>query len=171
MGVSVDGIVPFEMARTDVNSCLVDFDDDGICDDDDNCPAKPNGLLLGICLNGTSGGTCRNDDDCITGGYCSMNQEDTYPPGGNGWGDACECEGNFDDDQDQDGSDAATFKADFGRSPFSRPCANGDPCNGDFDCDVDVDGTDAALFKSDFGRSTFFNPCPICPTDPWCTYP
>jgi len=32
------------------------------------------------------------------------------------------CEGNFDFDQDQDGSDAFTFKTDFGRSIFSNPC-------------------------------------------------
>ena len=32
------------------------------------------------------------------------------------------CEGNFDCDQDVDGTDAAVFKQDFGRSPFSNPC-------------------------------------------------
>jgi hypothetical protein len=32
------------------------------------------------------------------------------------------CEGDFDGDQDQDGTDAAKFKLDFGRSPFSNPC-------------------------------------------------
>lgn len=83
----------------------------------------------------------------------------------------CACEGNFDNDQDQDGSDAATFKLHFGRSSFSNPCTDGEPCNGDFDCDVDVDGTDAARFKEDFGRSPFSNPCSSCPKDPWCTYP
>ena len=60
-------------------------------------------------------------------------QEDTFPPEGNGCGDVCECEGNFDDDEDQDGSDAATFKIDFGRSTFSNPCEAGNTCNGDFD--------------------------------------
>jgi len=83
----------------------------------------------------------------------------------------CECEGNFDGDQDVDGSDAATFKADFGRSSFFNPCTNGAPCNGDFDCDGDVDGTDASVFKSDFGRSGFNNPCPVCTRNPWCVYP
>jgi hypothetical protein len=102
-----------------------------------------------------------------------MNQEDTYPPGGNGIGDACECEGNFDCsvDQDVDGSDAAIFKADFGRSTFQRPCIPGDTCNGDFNCDGDVDGTDASLFKSDFGRSSMQNPCPPCEAGgEWCEY-
>jgi len=32
------------------------------------------------------------------------------------------CEGNFDYDQDQDGSDAFQFKTDFGRSVFTNPC-------------------------------------------------
>ena len=34
------------------------------------------------------------------------------------------CEGNFDHDQDVDGTDAAIFKSHFGRSPFHRPCAS-----------------------------------------------
>ena len=32
------------------------------------------------------------------------------------------CNGNFDCDEDVDGTDAAVFKADFGRSPFKNPC-------------------------------------------------
>ena len=118
-----------------------DYDNDTVCGDVDNCSFAAN-----------------------------PEQEDLYPPGGNGCGDACECEGNFDNDEDQDGSDAANFKTDFGRSTFLTPCTNSAPCNGDLDCDVDVDGTDAAKFKEDFGRSPCFNPCPSCPTDPWCGY-
>jgi len=36
------------------------------------------------------------------------------------------CKGDFncDVDVDVDGSDAAIFKADFGRSPFFNPCPN-----------------------------------------------
>jgi hypothetical protein len=37
------------------------------------------------------------------------------------------CEGDFDCDCDQDGTDAAIFKSDFGRSPFFFPCP---PCQG-----------------------------------------
>ena len=37
------------------------------------------------------------------------------------------CEGNFDFDEDVDGTDAAIFKQDFGRSPFSNPCPTS-PC-------------------------------------------
>ena len=121
-----------------------------------------------------------NDNDCVPleedncPDHYNPLQDDTYPPGGNGLGDACECEGNFNCsvDDDCDGSDAATFKIDFGRSIFQDPCTNELICNGDFDCDEDVDGTDAALFKQDFGRSSFSNPCPMTETVvEWCNYP
>ena len=85
----------------------------------------------------------------------------------------CGCEGNFnaDEDDDVDGSDAAIFKADFGRGGYNSPCLDVDPCNGDFDCDTDVDGSDAAIFKADFGRGGYNNPCPAtCTKDPWCSY-
>jgi len=119
----------------------IDSDEDGIPDQLDNCP-----------------------------GTANPGQEDSFPPGGNDCGDACECEGNSDGDEDVDGTDATEFKSDFGRNPFSNECEAIDPCSGDFDCDGDVDGTDASLFKSDFGRSQFSNPCPACETVPWCTY-
>jgi hypothetical protein len=121
------------------NVCDPDDDNDGTEDTADNCPINVNPL-----------------------------QEDTYPPGGNGIGDACDCEGNFDCDEDCDGTDAAKFKVDFGRSSFENPCEAGNPCNGNFDCDGDCDGTDAALFKSDFGRSSFQHPCPTCEVGEWC---
>ena len=59
------------------------------------------------------------------------------------------CEGDFDADSDVDGSDLATFAADFGRTD----CDTGDPCEGDFDGDNDVDGSDLAVFAADFGRT------------------
>lgn len=37
------------------------------------------------------------------------------------------CEGNFDYDQDVDGTDAAVFKEDFGRSTFDEPCPPPNP--------------------------------------------
>ena len=83
---------------------------------------------------------------------------------------ACDCEGNFDMDSDIDGSDAAQFKIDFGRSSLNNPCTNTASCNGDFDCDEDVDGTDAALIKEDFGRNPFHNPCSSCIVGEWCNY-
>jgi hypothetical protein len=119
----------------------MDADCDGILDDVDNCPNHYNPL-----------------------------QEDTCPPLGNDRGDACDCEGDFDCDGDCDGTDAATFKVDFGRSNFVDPCTNENQCNGDFDCDVDCDGTDAAGFKLDFGRNQFNDPCPACVVGEWCNY-
>jgi hypothetical protein len=120
-----------------------DADSDGVGDSCDNCPSAPD-----------------------------ANQEDTYPPQGNSIGDACDCEGNFNcvADVDVDGTDASTFKADFGRSSIEHPCITSDSCNGDFSCDGDVDGTDASLFKSDFGRSSLQNPCPACKVGVWCGY-
>lgn len=118
---------------------LLDYDSDGIPDSHDNCRAAYN-----------------------------PGQEDIYPPDGNTCGDACECEGNFDGDEDQDGLDAFTFKVDFGRSTFLNPCTPDNPCNGNFDCDEDVDGANAFTFKEDFGRSRLGNPCPNCVTVPWC---
>jgi hypothetical protein len=108
------------------------------------------------------------NDNCIN--TPNLGQEDTFPPGGNGCGNACECEGDFNSDGKVDGTDAANFKKDFGRGGLNRPCSNGDPCKGDFTCDQNVSGTDAALFKSDFGRNALNMPCPSCVTVPWCTY-
>jgi hypothetical protein len=155
-----DGVLSIKDGR-------VDSDSDGIKDVLDNCPyiTNPN--------------QADADGDCI-GDVCDPEPEvydssvpDSYPPQGNGIGDACDCEGNFNcsQDQDVDGSDASTFKVDFGRSTFNRPCTNADLCNGDFSCNGNVDGSDAAKFKSDFGRSSFQNPCPICVNSgPWCSY-
>jgi hypothetical protein len=170
-----------------------DDDCDGIADGDDNCSSKANGPVVGTCTAGKIGEPCMSNEWCGTAGVCSMleqdtdsdgpgdacdncpsvansAQEDTMPPGGNGCGNACECEGNFDGDVDCDGTDAAVFKTDFGRNAVTSPCTAVDPCNGDFSCNGNVDGTDAARFKSDFGRSGFTNPCPSCVNDPWCGY-
>ena len=59
------------------------------------------------------------------------------------------CEGDFNNDGDVDGSDLATFAADFGRTN----CDNEPPCEGNFDNDNDVDGSDLATFAADFGRT------------------
>jgi hypothetical protein len=120
---------------------VAETDGDGVVDCFDNCPTTPN-----------------------------PGQADTYPPQGNGIGDACDCEGNFTCDADVDGADASTFKADFGRSGLFNPCNALDPCNGNFNCDADVDGADASLFKADFGRSGLLRPCPGCTPGEWCVY-
>jgi hypothetical protein len=139
----------------------LDSDRDGIVDDGDR-----SGIIGDNPC--TAGQTADCDDNCPY--IANSNQEDTLPPQGNGIGDACECEGDFACDGDVDGSDASTFKTNFGRSTVLDPCVNESPCNGDFSCDGDVDGTDASLFKSDFGRSTIQNPCPACEQGEWCGY-
>ena len=96
-------------------------------------------------------------------------QEDTYPPGGNGIGNNCDCEGDFGCDGDVDGFDAIIFKADYGRSNYRHPCTDFNPCNGDFDCDGDVDARDASIFKADFGRNAYNTFCPDCMPGDWCT--
>jgi hypothetical protein len=145
----------------------IDSDEDGTLDGMDNCPNDYN-------PNQEDGDTDERGDICDNCPYAeNYDQADTYPPQSNGIGDACDCEGNFncEEDQNVDGSDAAIFKNDFGRSAVSHPCITGDTCNGDFNCDSDVDGTDASLFKSDFGRSSIQNPCPVCAAGvDWCSY-
>jgi hypothetical protein len=118
-----------------------DSDSDEVGDVCDNCPALAN-----------------------------TSQEDTSPPQGNGIGDACDCEGDFNCDGNVDATDVTSFLNDFGRSTFFNPCTNVDPCNGDFDCNVNVDADDVTKFLEDFGRSQFFNPCPACTEGKWCSY-
>jgi hypothetical protein len=122
----------------------IDLDGDDWEDSYDNCPNTP-----------------------------SSSQEDSFPPQGNDIGDVCECEGDFDCDGDQDGTDATIFKLYFGRNPLYYPCTEIDPCRGDFDCDQNIDGTDASKFKEDFGRNVFNNICPECvvvEVGDWCSY-
>ena len=65
----------------------LDTDDDGILNDEDNCPKTPNGPEGGTCSEGGKRNPCMSDDDCGKDGFCSMNQEDTD---GDGIGDVCE---------------------------------------------------------------------------------
>ena len=69
-----------------------------------------------------------------------------------------ECQSDFDCDADVDGSDAITFKDNFGRSSLTNPCSDADPCDGDFDMDRDVDGNDAFIFKGEFGTKLYWFP-------------
>ena len=72
-----------------------DTDNDGIIDQADNCPIKPNGPVLGTCMPGSdkAGAACHSDADCVIGcstnGVCSMNQEDTD---NDGLGDVCDAQ-------------------------------------------------------------------------------
>jgi hypothetical protein len=97
-------------------------------------------------------------------------QEDIYPPGGNGIGDACDCEGDFNCDTDVDAEDIDLFLLDFGRSVYFDPCSTADPCHGDFNCDGNVAADDVPELLEDFGRSLYQNPCPACDGSAWCSY-
>jgi len=169
------------------NSGQDNSDGDGLGDGCDNCPDLPNagqedadadaiGDACDSCPHDhdndiDSDTICGNVDNCPTAP--NEGQLDSYPPQGNGIGDTCDCEGNFNCsiDQDVDGSDAAIFKADFGRNVLMNTCTAISPCDGNFSCDSDVDGSDASLFKQDFGRSQIKNQCPACKVGPWCVYP
>jgi hypothetical protein len=130
-----------------------DSDSDGILDDGDSsgivgdnpCP---------------SGVTENCDDNCLT--TPNTSQEDTFPPGGNGVGDACECEGDLNCDGNVAADDVDTFLAHFGRNQFNEPCTYDNPCYGDFDEDGAVAANDVTKFLEDFGRNSFNNPCPDC---------
>jgi len=112
--------------------------------------------------------TCADDNCPYT---LNPNQQDTYPPQGNGIGDACDCESDFSCDGDVDANDVSTFLQHFGRSEYNRPCTNEDQCKGDFGCDGGVDAGDVTKFLEDFGRSKYNNPCPVCQVGNWCVYP
>ena len=119
-----------------------DADSDGIKDAIDNCPTTPN-----------------------------PDQEDTYPPQGNGIGDACDCEGDFNSDGSVDALDLGLFSQELGKRTLpTNPCTNENPCNGDFDCNGAVDEADKALFSADFGRAKNRNPCPPREEEVWCSY-
>jgi hypothetical protein len=72
---------------------VIDSDNDGVPDTEDNCPSKPNGPILGTCTpsSDSPGITCTSDADCVIGcstnGKCSLNQEDTDS---DGKGDVCD---------------------------------------------------------------------------------
>jgi hypothetical protein len=134
-----------------------DIDSDGVLDDGDS-----SGIVGdNPCPNGV---TENCDDNCLN--TPNSNQDDTFPPGGNGVGDACECEADFNCDSNVDAKDVPIFLAHFGRSQYSEPCTYDNPCYGDFDEDGAVAANDVTKFLEDFGRSQYNNPCPACPPRP-----
>jgi FkbM family methyltransferase len=133
------------------NACDPDDDNDGICDPGESDPA------------------CTGSDNCQF--VYNPNQEDTYPPQGNGIGDACDCEGDFNCDGNVNVLDAAFISGGFKkRTKSSNPCTDENLCHGDFDCDGDVDKDDKAIFYADFGRGKNNNLCPPCEGGNWCSY-
>jgi hypothetical protein len=163
-------------------------DDDGVIYPEDNCPYDANpgqedsgdGDGVGDVCDNCPGDSNPNQTDTDTDGWGNLcdncpsvsnpNQEDTLPPLGNGIGDACDCECDFDCSGGVDALDVTAFLGDFGRSTFNNPCTNSSPCNGDVDCNVNVDAIDVNKFLEDFGRSQFNNPCPACVAEDWCAY-
>jgi hypothetical protein len=162
-----------------------DIDDDGVLNENDNCPEVANGSAMGTCSRGDKAGDpCftagENVSECGDEGFCSMNQEDSdndwygdvcdncpttpnpgqedsFPPQKNDCGDACECEGDV-HPEGGDG-DVDGYDAFVFKQDFGRSdCATNPPCLRDFECDGDIDGSDAHQFKLDFGRSD----CPSC---------
>ena len=114
-------------------------------------------------------GTPYYDDNCPNN--YNPNQKDSYPPSGNGIGDACDCEGDFNCDGIVNAVDAGFITGGFKqRTKLSNPCTNENPCNGDFDCDGDVDNDDKAIFYADSRRGKNKNPCPACEVGDWCEY-
>ena len=164
-----------------------DTDSDGIHDNEDNCPSdyNPNqedgdcdgiGDVCDVLTDCIAGVDC--DDDCD--GFYNQNdncpitpnplQLDTFPPQGNGIGDACDCESDFDCSGGVDATDVGAFLVDFGRNQFNNPCTNERPCNGDVDCSGGSDSFDVTMFLEDFGRNQFNNLCPTCVAGDWCVY-
>ncbi|MBW1853999.1 MAG: hypothetical protein JRJ00_04855 [Deltaproteobacteria bacterium] len=126
-----------------------------------DCPAFP-------AFDDDGDGVTVCNDNCPD--HSNAGQEDSYPPGGNGIGDACECEADFDCDFDVDAEDVTAFLKDFGRGQYNNPCSSGNRCNGDFLCDGDVDATDVTKFLEDFGRNMYNNACPACVEGDYCVY-
>lgn len=109
-----------------------DADNDGISDDEDNCPNQPNGPDLGTCIYGSDlWQTCTSSEQCGANGFCTMHQEDNFPPGGNGIGEACESGVDVnpggDSDGTMDGFEAATTIPEE-CSPDCTDCGNGHCC-------------------------------------------
>jgi hypothetical protein len=102
ISVSAPNINEVDSAGLPGQVCFTDFDSDGILNDEDNCPAMPNGPDLGTCVIGDIGQSCINDNDCGgVPGSCSVNQGDSD---GDEIGDTCDnCPYDADNDIDNDG--------------------------------------------------------------------
>jgi hypothetical protein len=140
--------------------CDEDDDNDGCGDDIDSFPRIPS-------LDRDGDGLGADCDNCPD--VSNPDQKDNYPPQGNGIGDACDCEGDFNGDGSINALDFNIFSKNFEqKTTLNNPCTNENPCNGDFDCDGDVDEADRTLFQADFGRGQYNNPCPDRTVGDWC---
>jgi hypothetical protein len=80
-------------STTTTTAAPTDSDNDGIPDNEDNCPYRPNGLNLGTCSSTADnpGINCSSDADCVIGcssnGLCIKDQRDSDNDGA---GDVCD---------------------------------------------------------------------------------
>ncbi len=126
----------------------VDGDGDGRGETCDNCPDLPNAVQEDADADRV-GDACDNCPDTP-----NQNQLDTYPPGGNNCGDACECHADCNGDKMVDLADLVILKTEF----LSTDCAV-NPCDADCNYDNKVDLSDLVLTKQEFLRTD----CPACP--------
>ncbi len=175
------------------DACEPDTDNDGINDDEDNCPEIPNAPALGSCF-GLNNDNCPSiGSECVIcpgaseecpGGYCG-NQEDWDSDGvgnpcdncymeanpgqqdgdGDGIGDACDT-GDLDEDGIDEDGDRNGVVGD-------HPCNTGQSVNCDDNCarvynpyqsDCDDNGVgDACQQGLDFDGDLVDEPCDNCP--------
>jgi len=118
----------------ETNPCSKDTDNDGMPDGWE----KDNGLnpTVNDALLDGDGDGYSNLREFLAGS--DPNQEDQTLP----------TVGNFDTDEDSDGTDLQVVASEFNR----KNCSESEPCECDLDGDGDVDNIDLALFAEDFGR-------------------
>ena len=136
-----------------------DIDNDGLLNEEDNCPTTPNSLLLGTCVKLVNdvvvgmGTTCNSDGDCVTaqGETCDKLQGDINS---NGCGDACECYADISSldqgvpDGNVDIQDLILMKQEYGRNDCDT-----NPCLTDLNEDNTVNIFDLVIIKIQYLRT------------------
>jgi len=125
--------------------------------DEDNCPNHPNGPVLGTCVREigeiivSTGVTCTLvGEECEGGETCQMDQGDWN---NNGFGDACDCNADFDGDGKVFPSDAMVLLGEWKR----KDCSGEDPCQADIDGNGKVFPSDAMILLGEWKRKD----CPV----------